>query len=67
MTQEQMKKVRIKRNLSQRQVAIEIGVSEGSYRNWELGACKPSTHNRIKLIEVLGGGTDEGTEDARNG
>jgi transcriptional regulator with XRE-family HTH domain len=44
---------RIKKNLSQIEIAKLIGVTANAYRNWEYGANEPSEENMAKLKEVL--------------
>ena len=48
-----LKEKRIKRNLSQIEIAKLIGVTANTYRNWEYGANEPSEENMKKLKEVL--------------
>lgn len=48
-----LKELRIKKNLSQIEVAKLIGVSANTYRNWEYGANDPSEENMDKLKKVL--------------
>lgn len=48
------KEQRIKKGLSQRQVAIMVGISINSYRDIELGTTKkPKAETEKKLNEVL--------------
>lgn len=55
MTPLKMKQLRKKLNMTQIQVAIEVGVSVPAYRLWEAGGTKPTLENATKLKEVLGG------------
>ena len=48
-----LKEERIKRNLSQIEIAKLVGVTANTYRNWEYGANEPSEENMKKLKEVL--------------
>ena len=48
-----LKEKRIKRNLSQIEIAKLVGVTANTYRNWEYGANEPSEENMEKLKEVL--------------
>ncbi|CAG5161142.1 Repressor protein C2 [Streptococcus pneumoniae] len=44
---------RLKKGLTQQQIADEIGVNRGSYSNWEKGKREPSFENLIKLADLL--------------
>ena len=44
-----MKSIRLAKGLSQVEMAIIIGVTANTYRNWELGANLPSEENLVKL------------------
>ena len=48
-----MKETRIAKGLSQIEMAIIIGVTANTYRNWELGANLPSEENLVKLEQKL--------------
>ena len=54
MDRETMKKLRLKKKLTQVQVAMAVGVSMMTYQNWERGAHSPSEENLEKLKKVLG-------------
>lgn len=49
-----MKAIRIEKRMTQLEMARLIGVTLGTYRNWESGANQPSDINEAKLNEVLG-------------
>ena len=48
-----LKQDRLEKGLSQIELAILIGVTANTYRNWEYGANEPSEDNMIKLEEIL--------------
>lgn len=54
INKEELKELRIKKGLTQVEMAILIGVTGNTYRNWETGANLPSDENFEKLKEVLG-------------
>lgn len=62
---EKMKEERLKRGLTQIEIARQIGVTGNTYRNWELGANLPSEENLEKLNEVLEnkGGSEDGSSN----
>lgn len=45
-----IKNERISRNLTQKQVAVAIGISAQSYQQYESGLALPSAENLIKLV-----------------
>lgn len=49
-----MKAIRIEKRMTQLEMARLIGVTLGTYRNWESGANQPSDINEAKLREALG-------------
>ena len=49
-----LKELREQKELTQTEVAREMGISLGGYRLWELGAGKPRKENLEKLALVLG-------------
>ncbi len=53
MNLENLKEIRLKKGLTQIEVAKQVKVSVNSYRAWEQGVSKPSEENLIKLKEVL--------------
>jgi transcriptional regulator with XRE-family HTH domain len=48
-----IKELRLKKGLTQMQVAVQVGVTITAYINWEKGGCSPSPENFKKLKEVL--------------
>lgn len=56
---DRLKKNRKKANLTQKKIAELIGISQGSYANWENGKREPSLENVVKLSKILGTTTDE--------
>lgn len=50
---ERLKEQRKKNNLTQKKLADILGVSQGSYANWENGKREPSFENLIKLADLL--------------
>jgi len=48
-----LKEDRTEKGLSQIELAIMIGVTANTYRNWEYGANDPSEENMKKLEEIL--------------
>ena len=54
MDKETIRKLRLKKGLTQVEVAMAVGVSAMAYRNWEMGANKPTEENLEKLKQVLG-------------
>ncbi len=48
-----LKEARKKKNMSQVDVAVAVGVSIGAYIMWERGANKPTPENLEKLKKVL--------------
>ena len=50
---QRLKELRLKKGLTQQQIADEIGVNRGSYSNWEKGKREPSFENLVKLADLL--------------
>ena len=50
---EKLREQRIKKGLTQIEIARLIGVTGNTYRNWELGANLPNEENMDKLKKVL--------------
>ena len=48
-----LKEARRRRQLSQREVAEQLGVAESTYANWEQGRRDPSIADLLKLMEAL--------------
>jgi transcriptional regulator with XRE-family HTH domain len=49
-----LKELRLKKKMTQMQVAVAVGVTLTAYINWEKGGCSPSPENLEKLKAVLG-------------
>ncbi len=54
-----LKEARKLRNLTQKEVARELGVVESCYANWEQGRSEPSIEMLRKLSAILSVGLDE--------
>ena len=50
---ENLKAIRREKGLSQKQVALRIGVVESCYANWEQGRTEPSISMLRKLCEIF--------------
>jgi len=50
---ENLKNIRKERGLSQKQVALKLGVVESCYANWEQGRTEPSISMLRKLCEIF--------------
>jgi len=50
---EKLKDDRLKKSLSQIELAKLVGVTANTYRNWEYGANNPSEENMKKLEKIL--------------
>lgn len=50
-----LKELRLKKEMTQTDVAKEVGVSLTTYRMWELEVAVPKPENMEKLKKVLGG------------
>ena len=44
---------RLEMGLKQKELAVEIGVSKDTVRNWEKGRCRPSKESLEKIYDVL--------------
>ena len=49
-----LKMLRAKHNFTQAEAGESVGVSEGTWRNWEMGKSFPDVQKIIKLEEVFG-------------
>ena len=54
-----LKELRQKNNLTQKELSDILGISQGSYANWENGKREPSLDNVVKLSKILDTTTDE--------
>ena len=55
---ERLKKIRMKKNLSQSAVARHFGISPVGYGGWERGESEPSIDNLVKLCRFFGCSAD---------
>ncbi|MBE6580903.1 MAG: helix-turn-helix domain-containing protein [Ruminococcaceae bacterium] len=51
---QQIKKYRLRRGLSQQELARKLGVSARAVSKWELGYAQPSANNLVALSQILG-------------
>lgn len=49
-----LKQLRKQRGLSQCELAVSIGVSQGAVSQWESGAAKPTVENLVAIAKALG-------------
>ena len=54
-----LEKIRKEKNISQRDIAIALGVTQGAVSLWESGSCFPSAKKLPELAAVLGCTVDE--------
>lgn len=54
----ELKRLREAAGLSQVQLALRMGVSQGTVAHWECGTRVPQAGNLIKLANILGCGVD---------
>ena len=50
---QRLEELRLKKGLTQQNIADEIGVNRGSYSNWENGKREPSFEILLKLASIL--------------
>lgn len=50
---DKLKALRKEKKLTQKKIAELIGISQGSYANWENGKREPSLENVVKLANIL--------------
>ena len=55
---DELKRLREAAGLSQVQLALRLGVSQGTVANWERGFRVPQTGSLIKIANILGCGVD---------
>ena len=55
---ERLKELRTAKKLTQKELAEQIGIQQGSYTNWENGKREPNYDNLIKLSMILEASTD---------
>jgi repressor LexA len=58
MIMDELKRLREAAGLSQVQLALRLGVSQGAVANWERGFRVPQTGSLIKIASILGCGVD---------
>lgn len=54
-----LKLARVKKQLTQQQVAEQIGIKQPSYHEWECGKSKPNWDRMVELSRVLEISLDE--------
>jgi transcriptional regulator with XRE-family HTH domain len=54
-TGETLKHARLRRELTQDELAARVGVSRASIARWEAGSHEPSDINRVRLDKILKG------------
>lgn len=59
---ENLKSIREFNNLSQKQLADLMGITQQRVSEWECGKVEPTLHNMIKLINVLNTSFEELTD-----
>ena len=55
---DRLRECRQKANLSQKYVALSLGIAEPSVSNWERGKTRPSNENIAKLADLYGVSVD---------
>ncbi|CAG6229746.1 Cro/CI family transcriptional regulator [Streptococcus pneumoniae] len=50
---ERLKKLRLKKGLTQTELGEKVGVKQNTFTNWEKGKREPSFENLIKLADLL--------------
>ena len=58
MIQERIKALRLKANLTQKQIAEKLGISISYYSQWEVGKRTPASKNLQKLADIYDVSTD---------
>lgn len=56
---EKLKELRKRNNLTQQELAEQIGIKQNSYSDWETGKNEPNLENIVKLSKILDTSTDE--------
>lgn len=56
---EKLKELRKRNNLTQKELAEQIGIKQNSYSDWETGKNEPNLENIVKLSKILDTSTDE--------
>ncbi|HEN6000153.1 TPA: helix-turn-helix transcriptional regulator [Streptococcus agalactiae] len=55
---ERLKSLRLKKNLTQAEIANKIGISRPAYTYWEKGEKRPTPDKLTKIAEIYGVSTD---------
>lgn len=53
-----VKELRLKKNYTQKEIAVRIGVSEQAISKWEKGECLPDVYNLALLAQILNASAD---------
>lgn len=56
---DRLRQLREAAGLTQIQLALRVGVTQGTIAHWERGARLPQVENLVKISNVLGCGVDE--------
>lgn len=55
---ERLQEARLKKNLTQKEVAVHLGMTERSYQHYEGGSRRPNFEVLVALADLLGVSTD---------
>ena len=50
----QLRELRKKANITQAELAVRLGITQGSISLWESGETKPDVENLLKISELFG-------------
>lgn len=56
---DRLRQLREAAGLTQIQLALRVGVTQGTLANWERGARLPQLENLVRISNILGCGVDE--------
>lgn len=56
---DRLRQLREAAGLTQIQLALRVGVTQGTIANWERGARLPQLENLVRISNILGCGVDE--------
>lgn len=56
---DRLRQLREAAGLTQIQLALRVGVTQGTIANWERGARRPQLENLVRISNILGCGVDE--------
>lgn len=62
---QQLRRLRLDKKMSYRDLAEELSMSEATLRNWESNRAEPSVHRLDALLRLLGGKMTLGAGDGR--